>query len=93
MHRIRDGHRPRAEHLLIHIFLFELLEFVFELVFVDGVADGGGSDGVGDFFAEFVLGLYFLPVVICGQRTFANNIVVDGLDWGGSRTWSGRPCP
>ena len=63
MHRIRHGHRPRTEHFLIHIFLLQLLEFIFELVFVDGFADGGRGDGVGDFFAEFVLGLYFFPVV------------------------------
>lgn len=66
MHGIRHGDGPRAEHFLIHVFLLELLEFVFELVLVDGLADGGGGDGVGDFFAELVLGLYFFPDVSCG---------------------------
>lgn len=82
MHCIRYGHRPRAKHLLIHIFLLDLLEFVFELVFVHRVANGGGRDGVGNFFAELVLGLYFLPVVRCGQRTRTDNMIIKAMDSG-----------
>lgn len=59
---VRHRHRPRLQHLLIEILLLQRREIGFQFVFIDGLGDGHGSDGVADFLGEFVLFAELFPV-------------------------------
>lgn len=56
--------------------MFEFGEVGFELVFVDGIGDGHGCDGVADLLGEFVLFAELFPRV----RRLA---LGDGMGWDG----------
>ena len=59
---VRHGHRARLEHLFVQVLLLQRREVGFEFVFVDGLGDGHGGDGVADFLGEFVLFPELFPV-------------------------------
>lgn len=58
---VRHGHRARLQHLLVQVLLLQRREVGFEFVFVDGLGDGHGGDGVADFLGEFVLFAELFP--------------------------------
>lgn len=62
MDLIGHGHGARAEHLVVELLLLQFGQLGLKLIVVDGVCGRALGKGTGDFFADGVLLLEFLPV-------------------------------
>ena len=62
MHRIGDGYRASAKHLLVQLFLLEVFQLPLEVLFIHSIPESVAGDSVDDLVAEDILLLELLPV-------------------------------